>query len=112
MGPVGSWNYIGLVAGSVLFATVLPSFFINAGFGARAYKPPRGSRPSCPLFTIFLAVIFLGEGFVVVDAKGTVLIIWGVGFYAWSDSEGGGSRNLNVPRPSGGFTYIFLRFTC
>jgi drug/metabolite transporter (DMT)-like permease len=37
--------------------------------------------------TIILAVIFLGEAFTFIDAIGTVLIVLGVGFYAWSDAR-------------------------
>lgn len=40
-----------------------------------------------PLFTILLAVIFLGEAFAFVDAMGTAIIVLGVGFYAWSDAK-------------------------
>ena len=38
-----------------------------------------------PLFTIILAVMFLGENFTFIDAIGTALILLGVGCYAWSD---------------------------
>jgi drug/metabolite transporter (DMT)-like permease len=40
-----------------------------------------------PLFTILLAVIFLGEAFAFADAIGTAMIVSGVGFYAWSDAK-------------------------
>lgn len=87
VGPAVSWNYIGLVAGCAFFATVLPSFFINAGLGRTSPQATSMISTISPLFTIFLAVIFLGEDFTVVDAMGTALIILGVGFYAWSDAR-------------------------
>ena len=36
-----------------------------------------------PLVTIYLAIVFLGENFTLIDAVGTVFIIGGVGLYTW-----------------------------
>jgi len=87
VGPSVSWNYIGLVAGCALFATVLPSFLINAGLGRISPQASSMISTISPLVTIILAVIFLGEAFTFTDAIGTTLIILGVGFYAWSDAR-------------------------
>lgn len=87
VGPAVSWNYIGLVAGCAFFATVLPAFFINAGLGRTSPQAASMISTISPLFTIILAVIFLGENFTFIDAIGTGLIILGVGFYAWSDAR-------------------------
>ena len=87
VGPAVSWNYIWLVAGCAFFATVLPSFLINAGLGRSSPQAASMISTISPLFTIILAVIFLGEVFTFVDAIGTALIMLGVGFYAWSDAR-------------------------
>ncbi|MGE0007075.1 MAG: DMT family transporter [Parvibaculaceae bacterium] len=87
VGPAVSWNYIGLVAGCAFFATVLPSFLINAGLGRTSPQAASMISTISPLFTIVLAVVFLDEGFTLIDAAGTALIILGVGFYAWSDAR-------------------------
>ncbi|MGE0240433.1 MAG: DMT family transporter [Parvibaculaceae bacterium] len=87
VGPAVSWNYIGLVAGCAFFATVLPSFLINAGLGRTSPQAASMISTISPLFTIILAVIFLGEVFTFIDAIGTGLILLGVGFYAWSDAR-------------------------
>jgi drug/metabolite transporter (DMT)-like permease len=87
IGPAVSWNYIGLVAGCALFATVLPSFLVNAGLARISPQASAMISTTSPLVTIVLAVIFLGEVFTFIDAIGTALILVGVGFYAWSDAR-------------------------
>lgn len=87
VGPGVSWNYIGLATGCALVATVLPSFLVNAGLGRISPQASSMISTISPLFTISLAVIFLGEVFTFADAAGTALIILGVGFYAWSDAR-------------------------
>ncbi len=85
--PAVSWNYVMLVAGCAFFATVLPSFLINAGLGRITPQASSMISTISPLVTIILAVIFLGEAFTLIDAIGTALIVLGVGFYAWSDAR-------------------------
>jgi drug/metabolite transporter (DMT)-like permease len=85
--PAVSWNYIGLVAGCALFATVLPSFLVNAGLARISPQASAMISTTSPLVTIILAVIFLEEVFTFIDAIGTALILLGVGFYAWSDAR-------------------------
>jgi len=87
VGPAVSWHYLMLVAGCAFFATVLPSFFINAGLGRITPQASSMISTLSPLVTIVMAVIFLGEAFTFVDAIGTALIVLGVGFYAWSDAR-------------------------
>ncbi len=87
VGPAVSWNYVMLVAGCAIFATVLPSFFINAGLGRITPQASSMISTISPLVTIILAVIFLDETFTFIDAIGTLLIVLGVGFYAWSDAR-------------------------
>ena len=87
VGPALSWHYIMLVAGCAFFATVLPSFLINAGLGRITPQASSMISTISPLVTIIMAMIFLGEGFTFIDAIGTALIIIGVGFYAWSDAR-------------------------
>jgi len=87
VGPAVSWHYLMLVAGCAFFATVLPSFFINAGLGRITPQASSMISTLSPLVTIILAVIFLGEAFTFIDAIGTALIVIGVGFYAWSDAR-------------------------
>jgi drug/metabolite transporter (DMT)-like permease len=87
VGPAVSWHYIMLVAGCAFFATVLPSFLINAGLGRITSQASSMISTISPLVTIIMAVIFLGEVFTFIDAIGTALIIIGVGFYAWSDAR-------------------------
>jgi drug/metabolite transporter (DMT)-like permease len=86
-GPAISWHYVMLVAGCALFATVLPAFLINAGLGRITPQASSMISTISPLFTILLAVIFLGEAFVFADAIGTAMIVSGIGFYAWSDAK-------------------------
>ena len=87
VGPALSWHYIMLVAGCAFFATVLPSFLINAGLGRITPQASSMISTISPLVTIIMAMIFLGEVFTFIDAIGTALIIIGVGFYAWSDAR-------------------------
>jgi drug/metabolite transporter (DMT)-like permease len=87
VGPAVSWHYVSLAAGCAFFATVVPSFLINAGLGLISPQASSMISTISPLVTIILAVIFLGEEFTLVDAIGTVLILLGVGFYAWSDAR-------------------------
>jgi drug/metabolite transporter (DMT)-like permease len=86
-GPAVSWNYVMLAAGCAFFATVLPSFLINAGLGRITPQASSMISTISPLVTIILAVIFLGEAFTFIDAIGTALIVLGVGYYAWSDAR-------------------------
>jgi drug/metabolite transporter (DMT)-like permease len=80
-----SLAYLGLAAGTAFFATVLPSFLMNAGLARIGPQSTAMISTLSPLVTIYLAVVFLGEVFTLADAIGTVLIIGGVGLYTWFD---------------------------
>ena len=74
-----------LVAGTAIFATVVPSFLINAGLARIGAQSTAMISTISPLVTIYLAVLFLGEQFTLIDALGTALIIGGIGLYRWFD---------------------------
>ena len=78
-----SSRYLMLAAGTAIFATVLPSFLINAGLARIGPQSTAMISTLSPLVTIYLAVIFLGENFTPIDAVGTVFIIGGVGLDTW-----------------------------
>ena len=80
-----SVSYLALAAGTAFFATVLPSFLMNAGLARIGPQSAAMISTLSPLVTIYLAVVFLGEVFTLADAVGTVLIIGGVGLYTWFD---------------------------
>jgi len=77
--------YLALAAGTAVFATVLPSFLMNAGLARIGPQSTAMISTLSPLVTIYLAIVFLGEVFTPVDAIGTALIIGGVAFYTWFD---------------------------
>ena len=77
--------YLALAAGTAVFATVLPSFLMNAGLARIGPQSTAMISTLSPLVTIYLAIVFLGEVFTPVDAIGTALIIGGVAFYSWFD---------------------------
>src|SRR4051794_37399503 len=78
-------SYLALAAGTALFATVIPSFLMNAGLARIGPQSAAMISTLSPLVTIYLAVVFLSEVFTSADAIGTVLIIGGVGLYSWFD---------------------------
>jgi drug/metabolite transporter (DMT)-like permease len=85
--PNVSYHYLGLAAATAIFATVVPSFLINAGLGRIGPQATAMISTISPLVTIILAVFFLGEAFTIVDAIGTAMILAGIGFYTWADSR-------------------------
>ena len=85
--PHVSWHYLALAAATAIFATVVPSFLINAGLGRIGPQATAMISTISPLVTIILAMIFLGEAFTVIDAIGTALILDGIGYYTWADSR-------------------------
>jgi drug/metabolite transporter (DMT)-like permease len=82
-----SASYLGLAAGIAFFATVLPSFLMNAGLGRIGPQSTAMISTLSPLVTIYLAVVFLDEVFTLADALGTILIIGGVGLFTWFDTR-------------------------
>ena len=80
-----SHHYLLLAAGTGLLATVLPSFFINAGMARIGAASTAMISNVSPLLTIYFAVIILGESFTLADGIGTALVVGGVGYHTWRD---------------------------
>ena len=73
--------------GCAIFATVIPSFLINAGMARTTPQAVAMISTISPLVTIALAVTILGEAFTVVDAIGSALVLAGVSYFTWVDSR-------------------------
>ncbi len=80
-------RFLWLAAGTGFFATVLPSFLVNAGLSRITPQSTSMIATISPLITISLAVWILGEPFTLVDAIGSAMVIAGVGFYALTDAK-------------------------
>jgi drug/metabolite transporter (DMT)-like permease len=78
-------EFIGIAALLAVFATVLPSFLVNAGLARIGPQATAMVSTLSPLITIFLAIEILGEPFTLIDALGTALVIAGISYYTWSD---------------------------
>jgi drug/metabolite transporter (DMT)-like permease len=78
-------RFIWLGAGCAIFATVLPSFLMNAGMARTSPQATAMISTISPLVTIALAVWILGEPFTATEALGSVMVLAGVGLYTWSD---------------------------
>lgn len=85
--PDVSQHYLLLAFMTAIFATVVPSFLINAGLGRIGPQATAMISTISPLVTIVLAMMFLGEAFTLVDAFGTALILAGIGYYTWADTR-------------------------
>ena len=80
-------RFMALAAGTGFFATVLPSFLVNAGLSRISPQSTSMIATISPLITISLAVLILGEPFTLADAIGSVMVIAGVGLYAATDRK-------------------------
>jgi drug/metabolite transporter (DMT)-like permease len=78
-------RFLWLAACCAIFATVLPSFLINAGMARISPQAVAMISTVSPLVTIGLAVAILGEPFTLAHAFGSVMVLAGVGYYTWSD---------------------------
>jgi len=78
-------RFFWLAAGTAFFATVLPSFLVNAGLSRISPQSTSMIATISPLITISLAVWILGEPFTLADAIGSAMVIAGVGIYALTD---------------------------
>lgn len=87
-----SANYYLLAAATGILATVVPSFFVNAGLGRIGAASTAMISNVSPLLTIYFAVLILGEAFTLPHAIGTALVVGGVGYHTW--------RDLKKPKPS------------
>ncbi|PZF77831.1 EamA/RhaT family transporter [Aestuariivirga litoralis] len=80
-----SWHYFLLAAGTGLLATVIPSFFVNAGMAKIGATSTAMISNVSPLLTIYFAVVLLGEAFTWSHALGTALVVGGVGYHTWRE---------------------------
>jgi len=80
-----SWHYFMLAAGTGLLATVIPSFFVNAGMAKIGATSTAMISNISPLLTIYFAVVILGEAFTWPHALGTALVVGGVGYHTWKE---------------------------
>ena len=80
-----SWHYFMLAAGTGLLATVIPSFFVNAGLARIGATSTAMISNVSPLLTIYFAVVLLGEAFTWSHALGTALVVGGVGYHTWKE---------------------------
>lgn len=71
-----AWFWLLLLA---IFSTVIPSFMISAAIGRIGAIQASAVGMLGPIFTIGLAVYFLGEPFTVMIAIGALLVLLGVG---------------------------------
>jgi drug/metabolite transporter (DMT)-like permease len=78
---------IGIAALLSVFATVMPSFMLNAAIGRVGPQAVSVIGTISPVATIVMAIIVLAEPFTLTDALGTALVITGVGLYTWRDTR-------------------------
>jgi drug/metabolite transporter (DMT)-like permease len=79
--------FLWMALGCAIFATVIPSFLINAGMARTSPQAVAMISTISPLVTIALAVTILGEPFTPADAFGSALVLAGVGYFTWADSR-------------------------
>ncbi len=79
--------FLAMAFGCAIFATVIPSFLINAGLARTNAQAVAMISTISPLVTIVLAVGILGEPFTLADAVGSGLVLAGVGYFTWADSR-------------------------
>ena len=70
-----------------IFATVLPSFMLNAALERIGAEAVAMIGTLSPAATIAMAIVVLGEPFTLADALGTVLGIADVGLFTWHDGR-------------------------
>jgi drug/metabolite transporter (DMT)-like permease len=80
-------RFFWLSAGTAIFATVIPSFLVNAGLSRTTPQTTSMIATISPLITISLAVWILNEPFTLADAIGSAMVIAGIALYAWADSR-------------------------
>ncbi len=80
-------QFFWLAAGIAFFATVIPSFLVNAGLSRISPQSTSMIATISPLITIALAVWILGEPFTLADAIGSAMVIAGVALYALTDHK-------------------------
>jgi drug/metabolite transporter (DMT)-like permease len=80
-------HYFMLAAAIGILATVVPSFFVNAGMARIGAASTAMISNVSPLMTIYFAVVLLGEDFTWVHALGTALVVGGVGYHTLKEFQ-------------------------
>jgi drug/metabolite transporter (DMT)-like permease len=93
-------RFFWLTFGMAIFATVIPSFLVNAGLSRTTPQTTSMIATISPLVTIALAVWILGEPFTLADAIGAAMVIAGIGLYAWADSRPAPNSHYPAKLPS------------
>lgn len=88
--PAMVWVY-GLALG--VFATVLPSFLMNAAIARIGARANSSTAAFGPIVTIAFAVVFLAEPFTIFHALGTALVILGSVMFSHAERQ---ARNRQV----------------
>jgi drug/metabolite transporter (DMT)-like permease len=97
-----SAHYYLLAAAIGLLATALPSYLLNEGMARVGAASTAMISNISPLFTIYFAVVLLGERFTLAHAAGTAMVIGGIGLHTWLDLRGGGPPPTpSAPAPEG-----------
>jgi len=86
-----------LAFGCGIFATVLPSFLVNAGLSRVSAQSNAMISSISPIVTISLAVAVLGETFTIFDAIGSAMVILGIAIFAVSDQQRAPARKDTLP---------------
>jgi len=86
-----------LAAGCGFFATVLPSFMVNAGLSRTSVQASSMIASISPIVTIALAVFILGEKFELVDAIGSAMVILGIIIFALNDARPVEEKKDTIP---------------
>ncbi len=85
-----------LAAGCGFFATVLPSFMVNAGLSRISAQATSMIASISPIITISLAVWILGEHFTIYDAIGAAMVIAGIAVFAATDKKPEAEKKLDL----------------
>lgn len=80
-------HFYAMAIGCGFFATVLPSFMVNASLSRITAQSSSMIATISPIITISLAVWILGETFTWVDAFGSALVIAGIALYAFTEKR-------------------------
>lgn len=76
-----------LAAAMAVFATVVPSFMLNAALSRISAQAVSVIGTISPVATIVMAVTLIGEPFTPVDAIGTAMVIAGVALFTLADAR-------------------------
>ena len=88
----------GIGVALAIFATLMPSFLVSIAIGRIGPQAVGALGMISPLAVIYLAVIWLGEPFGLLDGVGTALTLIGVGLYTWFDLRLQSQPSKTAPR--------------